>query len=56
MKHINDTFGHQEGNRALVETANILRDSFRQSDILARFGGDEFAVLVTDTHRTPSRS
>jgi diguanylate cyclase (GGDEF)-like protein len=48
LKHINDTFGHQEGNRALVETANILRDSFRQSDILARIGGDEFAVFVTD--------
>lgn len=48
LKPINDTFGHQEGNHALVETADILRDSFRQSDILARIGGDEFAVLVTD--------
>lgn len=48
MKQINDTFGHQEGNRALVDTANILRDSFRQSDILARMGGDEFAILVAD--------
>jgi diguanylate cyclase (GGDEF)-like protein len=48
MKHINDTFGHQEGNRALVETAGLLRDSFRQSDVIARLGGDEFAVLVTD--------
>jgi two-component system cell cycle response regulator len=48
LKHINDTFGHQEGNRALVETANLLRDSFRQTDILARMGGDEFAVFVSD--------
>jgi diguanylate cyclase (GGDEF)-like protein len=48
MKQINDTFGHQEGNRALVETATILKDAFRQSDILARFGGDEFALLVTE--------
>jgi two-component system, cell cycle response regulator len=48
MKHINDTFGHQEGNRALVDTSNLLRDSFRQSDILARVGGDEFAVLIAD--------
>src|SRR5262249_51225457 len=48
MKLINDTFGHQEGNRALLETANVLRDSFRQSDILARLGGDEFAALITD--------
>ena len=48
MKQINDTFGHQEGNHALVETANILRDSFRQCDVLARIGGDEFAVFVSD--------
>jgi diguanylate cyclase (GGDEF)-like protein len=48
LKQINDTFGHQEGNRALVEAAHVLRDSFRQSDILARIGGDEFAVLVAE--------
>jgi two-component system cell cycle response regulator len=48
MKEINDTFGHLEGNRALVTTANILRACFRQSDILARLGGDEFCVLMTD--------
>jgi len=48
MKSINDTFGHQEGNHALVDTASLLRDSFRQCDILARIGGDEFVVFVTD--------
>ncbi len=48
LKTINDTFGHLEGNRALVVTANILRACFRQSDILARLGGDEFCVLMTD--------
>lgn len=48
LKQINDTFGHQEGNRALVDAAGVLNDSFRQSDILARIGGDEFAVLVTN--------
>ena len=48
MKQINDTFGHREGNHALVETADVLRDSFRQSDILARYGGDEFTVVVSD--------
>src|SRR2546427_5202400 len=48
MKQINDTFGHQEGNRALVDASNVLRDSFRQSDIIARLGGDEFAILVAD--------
>jgi diguanylate cyclase (GGDEF)-like protein len=48
MKKINDTFGHQEGNRALVDASNVLRDSFRQSDIIARLGGDEFVILVSD--------
>jgi two-component system cell cycle response regulator len=48
LKHINDTRGHQEGNHALVEVAGVLRDSFRQSDILGRYGGDEFVVLLAD--------
>ena len=48
LKSINDTFGHLEGNRALVVASNLLRASFRQSDILARMGGDEFCVLMTD--------
>jgi two-component system cell cycle response regulator len=51
LKAINDTLGHPEGNRALAETANILRASFRQSDILGRLGGDEFAVLMIDARR-----
>ena len=48
MKRINDEFGHNEGDNALVNTATILNRSFRSSDIIARLGGDEFAVLVTD--------
>jgi diguanylate cyclase (GGDEF)-like protein len=52
LKQINDTFGHQEGNRALVETANILRDSFRQCDILARIGGMSSPFLLPMQTRT----
>lgn len=48
MKQINDTWGHDEGDRALIDTAAILRETFRASDILARIGGDEFAVLSID--------
>ena len=48
LKLINDNHGHLEGNRALMATAEILRATFRQSDILARIGGDEFCVLMTD--------
>jgi len=48
LKEINDTLGHTMGNRALEEVADVLRETFRESDIMARFGGDEFVVLVTD--------
>jgi diguanylate cyclase (GGDEF)-like protein/PAS domain S-box-containing protein len=48
MKRINDEFGHNEGDNALIQTAAILNHSFRSTDIIARLGGDEFTVLVTD--------
>ncbi|MBU4073762.1 MAG: GGDEF domain-containing protein, partial [Proteobacteria bacterium] len=48
LKWINDTFGHEEGDRALIDAANALRQTFRESDIIARLGGDEFAVLSID--------
>lgn len=48
MKKINDDFGHNEGDNALIKTAEILNRSFRGTDIIARLGGDEFTVLVTD--------
>jgi len=51
LKLINDTFGHHEGDQALIETADIHRETFRQSDIIARVGGDEFAVLAIESHK-----
>jgi two-component system cell cycle response regulator len=48
MKRINDEFGHREGDRALVDISTILKKTFRASDIIARIGGDEFAVLITE--------
>lgn len=47
LKWINDTQGHHEGDLALLEIAKIMRETFRESDIIARVGGDEFAVLAT---------
>ena len=46
LKAINDSYGHPEGDRAIVRTAEALKQTFRNSDILARFGGDEFCVLA----------
>jgi diguanylate cyclase (GGDEF)-like protein/PAS domain S-box-containing protein len=48
MKLINDEFGHDEGDRALVDTAAVLRETFRVSDVVARLGGDEFVALMLD--------
>ncbi len=49
LKKINDSFGHQEGDLALIRTADALELSFRGSDILSRLGGDEFVVLASET-------
>lgn len=46
LKAINDKFGHREGDFALVRTADALEDVFRDCDVLARIGGDEFAVVA----------
>lgn len=46
LKEINDSLGHHEGDRALKKTAEVLKETFRTSDILARLGGDEFVVLA----------
>lgn len=49
FKQINDTFGHAQGDSALRHTAALLRKTFRQSDVIARIGGDEFAVLAIES-------
>jgi len=46
LKEINDSLGHHEGDRALVKSAEIFKETFRSSDILGRLGGDEFVVLA----------
>jgi diguanylate cyclase (GGDEF)-like protein len=50
LKQINDQFGHPEGDQALLKTAEIFRNTFRNSDITGRFGGDEFTAVVIEEY------
>ncbi len=50
FKEINDTLGHQYGDRVLQQAARRMRDALRESDTIARLGGDEFAVLLPRTN------
>ncbi len=52
FKEINDTFGHNSGDAILKTIARIIHQKLRTSDILARFGGDEFVVLMPNTYKT----
>ncbi|MBI3324033.1 MAG: GGDEF domain-containing response regulator [Candidatus Omnitrophica bacterium] len=51
LKQINDTYGHPEGDQALIKTGEILKNAFRTSDIIARIGGDEFAVIAIEAQQ-----
>jgi diguanylate cyclase (GGDEF)-like protein len=46
FKHINDKFGHMQGDNILISVADILKNIFRNGDIVARLGGDEFVIFM----------
>ena len=53
FKEVNDNYGHEEGDRALVKISQVLRDSFRSHDFFIRYGGDEFIVILTGIKEFP---
>ncbi|AFB25952.1 MULTISPECIES: PleD family two-component system response regulator [spotted fever group] len=48
FKHVNDTYGHQAGDKVLTIVSRILKNTLRVTDLIARFGGEEFTILLTD--------
>ncbi|MCX7995039.1 MAG: sensor domain-containing diguanylate cyclase [candidate division WOR-3 bacterium] len=55
LKDINDAFGHPMGDQALIHTTMIIKRTFRESDIIARIGGDEFVVLTLEIKKTKAQ-
>ncbi|MFL6535562.1 diguanylate cyclase [Pseudomonas alvandae] len=55
FKHVNDTYGHQAGDKVIEQLAQLLREHARESDVAGRYGGEEFGVVLSDTDQAGAR-
>ncbi|MCL6701721.1 sensor domain-containing diguanylate cyclase [Pseudomonas sp. T1.Ur] len=55
FKHVNDTYGHQAGDKVIEQLAQLLREHARESDVPGRYGGEEFGVVLSDTDQAGAR-
>jgi diguanylate cyclase (GGDEF)-like protein len=55
FKAVNDTYGHPAGDKVLIEVASAIRESIRTTDLVARFGGEEFIVIAPETPMAPAQ-
>jgi len=51
FKYVNDTFGHKSGDEILIATAHIMKNNLKGKDLVSRFGGDEFVILIQDCNQ-----
>ncbi len=56
FKNVNDTYGHKSGDNVLIALANIAEKAVRDSDVVARFGGEEFVIFLSDTQEDKAQS
>jgi diguanylate cyclase (GGDEF)-like protein len=56
FKNYNDANGHPAGDQVLVQIAKILRETLRNTDVVSRYGGEEFTILLPDTAAEPAKA